>query len=126
MSQTPYQDQPQEPQHSAMFEALATTGFQYDDICGLLPNQQCVPPYDELTDGSSGSATAATGQEDETSEDKKSKDKRSEETDDVPYSERNVEGDNDESKPVKKPWWGVTLKWTGSGSRPVMYSSVPQ
>ncbi|KAK8085987.1 hypothetical protein PG994_000961 [Apiospora phragmitis] len=113
MAQTP-QQKPQEQQHSAMFEALAATSFEYDEICGLLASQQRQPSSAVLTE-TSGSAAVVIR-----------RDINSKATDDIPYWDRGVGPDDDGSVPVVKSWWGVALRWTGWTRRPDMYRAVCQ
>lgn len=77
MAQSP-EKEAQEPQHSAMFETLATTNFEHDEIRGLLPSSAVAQ---------NNSNASTTGDSGPTSD-----------TRDLPYSEHGVEaGDNDEA-----------------------------
>ncbi|KAK8005866.1 hypothetical protein PG991_012163 [Apiospora marii] len=59
MAEKPKQEA-REPQYSAMFEALATTSFEHDEICSLLPSQQHLPGSSSST-ANSGSANTTGG-----------------------------------------------------------------
>ncbi|KAK8129193.1 hypothetical protein PG999_001573 [Apiospora kogelbergensis] len=111
MAQTP-QENGGKPQHSAMFEALATTKFEYDEICSLLPNKQ-------LSSSSSGRAESG-------SVEFSGADATTTGSYEVPYSERKIEGVDDEAPvQVVKPWWKIGLKWAG-WRRPQVYQAVHQ
>ncbi|KAK8135107.1 hypothetical protein PG984_007119 [Apiospora sp. TS-2023a] len=114
MAQTP-QNEVGRPQHSAMFDALATTSFEYDEINSLLPSQHHLPPSSPVAQNSGSTCIA----------DSKNPTRN---TKDVPYSEGGTEtGDDEEaSAPVVKSWWGVALKWTGWDRRPNVYRAVRQ
>ncbi|KAK6825902.1 hypothetical protein PG987_013396 [Apiospora arundinis] len=118
----PYSDQ--QSQNSAMFEAMASTNFEYDEICGLVSSQHQLssspPPSSSPPEDRNDNSTSSGGANDSATTD----------TNDVPYSERAIEGDkdydNDTSALVEKSWWRLGLRWTGWGSRPVVYEYVPQ
>ncbi|KAK7978776.1 hypothetical protein PG996_004827 [Apiospora saccharicola] len=99
MAQIP-QNEVGQPQQSAMFEALATTSFEYDEINSLLPSEQHLPPSSSMAQDSGG--TGITRSKNHTND-----------TKDFHYSEGGIEtGDDDgASVPVVKGWWGVALKW---------------
>lgn len=105
MAQAP-QNGPQRQQLSAMFEALATTSLEHDEICSLLPSQQHLPASSPLTEHS-GSAGV---------------------TKELPYSDRGTEAGDEEdaSVPVVKSWWSVATNRAGWDRRPKVYRAVRQ
>ncbi|KAK6844404.1 hypothetical protein PG995_014514 [Apiospora arundinis] len=118
----PYSDH--QPQNSAMFETMASSNFEYDEICGLVSSQQ------QLSSSSPPSSSAPEESHDNSTSSGGANDSATTEINDVPYSEREIEGDkdydNDTSALVEKSWWRFGLRWTGWGSRPVVYEYVQQ